>query len=483
MKKTALLFFLSLTTYCAFSQEVISSTAFDLKKNRDIFQTVNNEKKTVTIFISDKEKVKAINLNEKMQILDSISSKRPETKTYSNMIGYNLKNNSTRLFWSSNDSQKILTEIYNFDDRKTTTKEYSLSLKNEKVLQKFSEDENFYLLTVVKSTNNLKLHQFDNEGNYTEHVISLEGFHFYKKDYSKTNLYGILEYSFLPFEGPFALQNINVDNPTSLTDAASKRKSYFSKNQLIITNDINTAFTQLIIIDLKKFTATEKIIKSPVIPTVSSSGFSVSISSNSFLIDNKLYQIKSSSDLLYFTIKDLDGNSIKEYTADSNTPIDFKNSEIYQEGGDFFGGKRTLESSSQFIRKINNLNSGLACYHIGENTLITFGGVSAARQSGGQSVMNQFGLIGGIVGAVAFNPAMESFNSYSNRKVVKIEGLFDKNGNHIKGDLQPLAFDKIRTFFDDNTDVSSQTLFKMDFYYLGYYDNKTKEYIIRRFAD
>lgn len=79
---------------------------------------------------------------------------------------------------------------------------------------------------------------------------------------------------------------------------------------------------------------------------------------------------------------------------------------------------------------------------------------------------------------------MENFNSYTNRKVVKIEGLFDKEGNNIKGELQPLAFDKIRTFFDKNTDVSSQTLFKInDFYYLGYYDNKTKEYTIRKFAD
>ncbi|MBS7256674.1 hypothetical protein [Flavobacterium branchiicola] len=62
--------------------------------------------------------------------------------------------------------------------------------------------------------------------------------------------------------------------------------------------------------------------------------------------------------------------------------------------------------------------------------------------------------------------------------------LFDNEGNNIKGDLKPLAFDKIRTFFDDNNDVSSQTLFKMESaYYLGYYDNKTKEYTIRKFMD
>jgi hypothetical protein len=79
---------------------------------------------------------------------------------------------------------------------------------------------------------------------------------------------------------------------------------------------------------------------------------------------------------------------------------------------------------------------------------------------------------------------MDSFNSYSNRKVVKIECLFDADNNHIEKELKPLAFDKIRTFFDDNTDVTSRTLFKMEAnYYLGYYDNKTKEYIIRRFAD
>ena len=67
--------------------------------------------------------------------------------------------------------------------------------------------------------------------------------------------------------------------------------------------------------------------------------------------------------------------------------------------------------------------------------------------------------------------------------MVKTDGLFDNEGNHIKGDLQPLAFDKIRTFFDKYTDVSSQTLFKTDAYYLGYYDNKTKEYIFRKFND
>jgi hypothetical protein len=478
MLKKLLLTYLFLNSLASFSQEIVSSTTVDLKKNRDVFQTINEDKKEVTLFVSDKVKVKAIRLNEKMQIIDSISTERPNTKMYSNMIGNNISNDNTRLFWASNDYEDIFTQLYDFNNRKIITQQYTLLFKNEKILQKFSGNENFYILSVIKKSNNFKLHIFDKDGNHKEQIINLDGFRFFRYGYTRTDLYGVFEENLLPFEIPFTLQNINVKNPTSLTDAAKKRKCYFDNKQIVITLDANIDYTQVIRIDLDRFIATERMVKKHSIG-VNERYF---LNSNSFFFDNKLYQVKTSSELFYFTIKDLDDNIIKEYFANAANPIDFKNSEIYQEGG-AFGGKRTLDNSSQFIRKINNLNTAISCYHMGESTLITFGGVSAGQQSGGQAAMNQFGLIGAIAGAVFFSPTMESFNSYSNKKVVKVEGLFDNEGNHIKGDLQPLAFDKIRTFFDDNNDVSSQTLFKTDSYYLGYYDNKTKEYIIRKFVD
>lgn len=469
---------LLLASINSFSQEIVSSTLIELKKNRDVFQTINYDKNEVTLFISDKEKVKAIRLNGKMEIADSISTERPNTKMYSNMIGYNTSNDNTRLFWSSNNYEDVFTQLYDFTSRKVVTQQYSLIFKNEKVLQKFSGDENLYILSVIKKSNNFKLHIFDKDGAHKEQIINLDGFRFFKYGYTKTDLYGVFEENLLPFEVPFTLQNINVKNPTSLTDAAKKRKCYFDNEKIIITLDANVDHTQVITIDLINFVATERMVKKRSIGT-NDRNF---LNSNSFYFDNKLYQVKTSSELFYFTIKDLNDTLIKEYFANATNPIDFKNSEIYQEGG-AFGGKRTLDNSSQFIRKINNLNTAISCYHLGQNTLITFGGVSATQQNGGQFAMSNFGFIGSIAGSVIFSQTMESFNSYSNKKVVKIESLFDSQGNHIKGDLQPLAFDKIRTFFDDNNEVSSQTLFKTDFYYLGYYDNKTKEYIIRKFAD
>ncbi|KAF2335481.1 hypothetical protein [Flavobacterium daemonense] len=486
MKKT-ILFFLFLTTYYSFSQEIISSTPVELKKNRDVFQTVNDNNNKVTLFVSDKVKVKAIQLDHKMQVEDSISVERPNPRTYDLMIGYNLSNDHTRLFWASDDFTDIYAQLFDFSTRKVVTQQYPLVLKDEKVLQQFSENDNFYILTVVKKSNLFKLHIFDKNGVYQERTISLDGFHFFKLNYVKSNLYGVLDENLLPFEGPMTLQYINTDNPTSLADSSKRRKCYFDKKQLVITIDLNTDFTQVILIDLEKFTASEKIIKSNSISKMSSSGFPVKISSNSFFIDNKLYQVKTSSDQFYFTINDLEGNVIKEYSTTSDSPIEFKNSDIHQEGGGF-GGSRTLETSSQFLRKINNLHTGLSCYHVGENTLVTFGGISAQQQAVSPMFMG-----GGFVGVAAsafagaaigyYNSTLNNFNSYANRKVVKIDGLFDKDGNHITGDLQPLAFDKIRTFFDKNNDVSSQTLFKIDAYYLGYYDNNSKEYIIRQFID
>jgi hypothetical protein len=478
MLNKVLLASLFLNGLISFSQEIVSATPVELKKNRDVFQTLNEDKKEVTLFVSDKIKVKALRLNEKMEIVDSLSTERPIVKTYTNMIGYNLNNDNTRLFWSSNDYEEIFTQLFDLKTRQVVTKQYSLVLKEEKILQKFSGNDNFYILSVLKKGNSLKLHIFDKEGIHTEKIMDFNRFKFLKSDNTRTDFYGILKENLLPFEAPFSMQNINVKNPTSLTDSAKKRKCYFNDKQITITIDTNVDYSQIFIIDLETFSVTEKIVRQHSI-----SGDRFYLSSNSFYFENKLYQVKTSMDQFYFSIKDLDNKLVKEYDASSEKQIDFKNSEMSLEGSDF-GGKRILTNSSQFIRKINNLNLGISCYHIGQNTLIAFGGVSSEQQSAGQTAMSQFGLIGALIAVAVYNPAMDSFNSYSNRKVVKLEGLFDNEGNHIKGELQPLAFDKIRTFFDKNNDVSSQTLFRMgDFYNLGYYDNKTREYIIRKFAD
>lgn len=483
-KKIFLLAFLLCSTI-SFSQEIINSTPLGLKRNKAIFQIANDSTKETTLLVSDKEIVKGYRLNKEMQITDSLSTERLNPKIYVAMIGYTESKSNINLFWNSSNHKEIFIQKFNFNRANSENKNYSLSLKDEKFIQNFSQNGKFYILTVLKNSDTLKLYIFDNDGELEERTIDLTGFKFYTSDYQKTTLYGMLEESFFATEAPFSLQKITPENPTSLVQSSKRRKCYSIENTIVLSFDSNIDYTQLITLDLDKFKANEKFIKKPFIGYTKRN----EINSNSFLIDHQLFQIKCSSNQLILTIKDLEDNLVKSYEATDETPIiDFKNTNYIQENG---GTTKTriLDTSSQFIRKTNNLNTGISCYKLDDNYLVTIGCISQEQQSStGVIVGGMFGALGSIAGslieAAISNPTMENFNSYANRKVVYINGLFDKEGNHLKGEINPLAFDKIRAFFDKNSNVSSQTLYKLDKnYYLGYYDNETKEYIIRIFKD
>lgn len=484
MLKNYLLLSLLITTTISYSQEVVNTTPVALKKNKSVFQVVNDTKKETTIFVSDKEKVKAIRLNKDMQIIDSLSVNRLDPSTYTAMIGYNEKNSNINLFWTSANHKEIFIQQFNFDKLKEENKTFSAPLKDEKFIQSFSQNEKFYIMTILKNSDKLKFYVFDNNGVLEEKVIDLSDVGFLNANYEKKTLYEIFNETLSSTEPPFTLQKIRPENPTSLVESSKKRKCYSNGKTIILTLDNNPDYTQLVTIDLESFRVKDQTIKKPIFAEESTY-----LHSNSFLIDDKLYQIKSSSSQIIMTIKDLNDNLIKSYQAsDVNPIIDFKNSNIVQEKGDQ-SNKRILETSSQFIRKINNSNSGISCYKLNGNYLITIGSVSQQQQQNtGAMVGAMFGvagvLAGALIDAAISNPTMESFDSYANRKVIYINGLFDQEGKHIEGEINPIAFDKIRLFLDKKTDFTSQTLYKMDqSYYFGYYNNSTKEYTIRRFQD
>lgn len=483
-KKISLLL-LVFTASISQSQEIITSTPVALKKNKAVFQVVNNLKKETTLFVTDKETVKAIRLNKDMHIIDSLSAPRSEPSTYNAMIGYNEKNSNVNLFWTSSNHKNVFIQQFNFDKQKEENKSYSLPLKNEKFIQSFSQNDKFYIMTIIKNSDILKFYVFNNNGILEEKLIDFATIKFNTADNRKTTLYNTFNDNYFDTDYACSLQKITPENPTSLVESSKKRKFYSEGNNIILTFDHNIDYTQLVTLNLESFTAKDKLIKKPFIE-----GDRVFITSNSFLIDNKLYQLKSSSSQLMFTIKDLNDNLIKSYEANDKNPIiDFKNSNIIQENGDL-SKQRILKTSNQFIRKTNNLNSGISCYNLNGNYLVTLGSVSKEQQQVGAATIvgGMFGAAGVLAGALIdgaiSNPTMQNFDSYANRKVVYISGLFDKDGKHLEGEISPNAFDKLRIFLDKKTDLSSQTLYKMDqSYYFGSYDNTKKLYTIQLFQD
>jgi hypothetical protein len=471
-KKNILIAFL-LINAVSFSQEIVNSIPIELKRDSQVFQSVDETSKELTLFIADKLKTKAIRLDAKMNIIDSLSASKSE-KNQTKIIGNITGVNKTTLFFGSSNPKKITSQSFDFDSKAIIDKTFDLDIKDEIYLEKFSVNNTFIILHLVKSTNAFKLYVFDSAGNYDVKNIATNELKFYHR----SNLYDTFADDFLPFEPSFSLQKISPESPTSLTDSAKKRKCYYDKKKIIITIDTNNNFTQLINIDLEKYIATGKIIKN----TPYKSFNTTELNSNSFLMEDNLYQIKTSSTKSILSIKDLEDNLIKEYEISANKSIDFKNSDIIQQNGSAKSTK-TIDETGPFIRKINNLNLGVSLYKINDKYFTTLGSVSEVRDSG-PAVGGMFGVVGVLMYYALSNPTLENFNAYANRKVVYFNSLLDKNGNHVKEDLKPLAFDKIQSFMMDKKDITSQTIFKInESYYLGYYENKLQKFSILKFTD
>jgi len=83
---------------------------------------------------------------------------------------------------------------------------------------------------------------------------------------------------------------------------------------------------------------------------------------NSYFVDDKLFQIASSNKEIVLLAKTLEGNLIKSYYFDNQTPINIKNSLIIQDGKTAlpFVTKREFEQTSKFLRKISSGSLGIS---------------------------------------------------------------------------------------------------------------------------
>ena len=94
--------------------------------------------------------MKKCKLSIVFQLIDQISN------VYTNMSGYNIMVVTQRLFWSSNDYENIFRNqcvMILMVAKSIPIKRIHFSFKRRKsYCKKFSENNNFYILTIVKKT-------------------------------------------------------------------------------------------------------------------------------------------------------------------------------------------------------------------------------------------------------------------------------------------------------------------------------------------
>ena len=466
-----LLFTLLVSVINCLGQESIARLPIQLKKDCKIMPIPGGQNGDVHLFITYSSKVLCLKLDSSMQIVDSLSVERPDAK-FSNIAGHSTDGNTINLFWTNSGNNDFYTTTFNFSGRNSTSKNLGLEFKNEKSFAQFSNNGKFYVLTAIKNSNNLKVYIYSADGSVENKTVNMDGLHFFNGKYKRSTFYE----SFV--EG-FSMVTIDNDSPTPLTESSHKQKLYLRGNHVVMTFDSNTDHTQVLKLDLTDFTASEKYIKKPFIIAENK----LDLNSNSFLVDDVLYQIKISPSKFIFVVNQPNEEKPREFSVFGDAAITFKNSEIILENG-ASDNTKVIDKPSQFITKINNAMLGISGYKIDNSHLLTIGSVSTEQSNAVLYGAMLGGFTGALIAQGLSNSASNNFNSYKDRKVVYFNSIFDAQGNHKTGPVKPLAFDKMRAHSESLKRTSGETVFKInsDFVFC-YYDEKDKSLVFQKFSE
>ncbi|WP_309642732.1 hypothetical protein [Flavobacterium sp.] len=460
----------------------------NISKKADVFQIVEEEKKQLSLFFCNKKTTRCLRFDEHFTIVDSIASDRPSSAS-DNIVGYSLSENNYYAYWAGSNNKEILGQCFDFNAKKVSEKSFHLEFEKEKVITRITIDNVFYVVSIVKNTSVLNFYMFKN-GILEKKSIDLSNKRFLDSKSKPAPLWDLVSGS-TSFEGPFSFQTIASDTPPSLALSANKRKLYVFGNSVVFSMDINKNFTQTFTVNLLDFSVNQKVYSQPFFegrvpnPDDNLDTYYLAENTSSFMLKDAIVQIKAVDNVIKISAKNLNGDELKSFKISAVDYINFKNSAIYQENGSVKSLK-TVENSSQFAKKMSDLNPSLSIYQSNGRLCMVVGGVSLVQQNDGIMIG---GMIGGFTGALigaalTSNYYLDNLNSYKNRNVVYANCLFDKDFNHLDGDAQKTAFDVLRGFAEKNEELTSATILKLNSnLYYGGYDIKNKTYSFYKFND
>lgn len=464
MKKLLFTLFVFASFTAGFSQTILSSHPIKLRNSRNNHQLLNavNSKNQVFAFISDKEKLTALKYNQALFFSDCLSVNRPD-KEYELIAGFGFEDNGNpNLYWASEDFKKVQSINFDFENRTALTDNFQFDFKDEDIITTFSENNSFYILTLPKKEDKIKIYLL-NKGEMNQKTLDFSTYKFTdEKGKAKT-------FNELVTENGLELIDAKVLNP--LFQTVGKAKMYVEANKLVLTFD-SSAQTQLLEIDLTTFAISQQLVPQPVL--VKQIG-----KSNSYFHQNKLYQFKTNEEELAITAVDLkSGQLLKKYYADANDTISFRNSPLFSQTGGQRG--KIMKNTKKFLQRLNLSDIGISVYKTHNDIMLTVGGVRSVNSTGGMLL----GISAGVaMVATGTGGDMSGLFDDQNLQSTYFEALFDDKFEHQNVPQQGLAVDFISQFIAENG-VSLQSVFPYKNYYiLGYYDSKKKEYVMRKFED
>ncbi|WP_405379856.1 hypothetical protein [Maribacter sp. LLG6340-A2] len=458
----------------------------EVYKNRiitpdEVLPLVDEEHNRYALLLLKNREIDGFLFNSKNEIEGKLSLEG-KARSYKQVLGKSILENQDFVVYLTNKRRKkFASSRLSFATNQIAFHEIDLDLGNEDILQTAEYNNKFHILTIVPKTSTIHIYRFENDKDFTKHVLDFSDHSFLNRKQKIANLYDMITVNsgFYGLDRSIDLVRIKKDDPTTLEVACNPTKIYQNENYITITMDNNHDVTQLIDIDLASLTGNANSFHQSMVNWAYRDK-----NSNSFVDEDILYQIESTRQVLHLKAQNFrTGEFINEHSAHENENIKFKNSSIVQTGGTF-DNHRTFEETSVLLRKMNRGKIGIAVQNQGENKLISYGGVIEKNTNTGM-VMPGFGIPIAAFGSVTifFNPTFFAYQSYTATKAIQVDALFNSAFEHQSGQLKENIFDKIENFeIENKSSPAGRTVFKMNgAYILGNYDAFNRTYKLRSF--
>lgn len=484
-----ILFLLIFWNLSAVAQTTLLKIPNDLSKKgysvENAYAVVDDENDTFATFLINENSINAYLYSQNFEPISKFASKNlPEG--YDEIIGKTIKDGQIRLFFKEYYNKKFGAVLFDFERGQSLQTEFGFKLSDEIYLHSHSYQDKFYILTVNKRSSILNVYTFHHTGKFEKKSFDFTENEFVnRKNKPKTLFHLLTEQGGGNFRAETSISKIQESNPNSIEITSNLSKFYDRESSFILTIDDGSLFTYLF-----EFKVSELSVELRKIENIKEIGDEEFTTNNSYLFEDKIFQIGGNKTIMILTVKDLETQKeLKRLALSKDEEISFKNGPILQEGTSFLPeGKRELERTSQFLRKITSENIGVAVIATKNGYQITMGGNKKMNPvNSGPMGMGGFGggAPMGNSGAVApFNPVFFAYDSYKANKSTRIECLFDTDFQHIEGDIPQNVFDKIRDYTAQNPNAKAENIFRIkDFFVYGNYNPIGNTYGLFKFSE
>lgn len=471
MKNSIILFIIIFICQAGLGQDSIASFEhyFNLKDKKvkalDVFH--NGDSQETLYLLKDNAQLAAYLFDKSFKEIGDALRIDKDFRKYPILISaVNSGEHSYSLLLASEEYKNWGLFHLNFITRSSSIKKLPYKIKRAVYLNSFRYAKKHWVVSLVNNSSIIRVESIDSEGNVQVNEMDFSGNDFSGGRRSISNIYQLVSAR----SDDFATDFIETGTPLSLLSANEKVKFYKDGATLVMTIDNSRDYTYILKMNVDNgHSSVEQINKQKL---EKRSSFE---DSNSFMLDDKLFSLKTTFETLSLDIKDLQTQKVlKTINITDSEDIWFKNTPIFQEN---LGSSSKITNTKTFLRRVTNSEPAISVYKQDKEYVLSIG---ASKYIDYNDEIQAIGaIVGGASGfltvSIFLNPISKNYLDYSSTRTTRFQAVFDDNFNHIPDAIvRKNVFDDIKNFDQSSDFKGAKTVYQIDQnYYFSYFDWET----------